>query len=147
LWAASQGMRKTIQPPVMWEIRVVRGRQRGQFCVCFLGYHNYIFQAKDLLMEVCCVTCVKAKLSEVSITQLAPGCFLSYWDLHAVLRTLSSRTTNSCLASYRQGIFSHSLLLETSRNTYIGQPCLLSKLLASMYSISGYSIIPQHLLL
>lgn len=79
-------------------------------------------------MEVCCVTCVKAKLSEVSVTQLAPGCFPSYWDLQAVLRTLSSRSTNSFLASYGQGIFSHSLFLETSRNTYTGQPCLLSKL-------------------
>lgn len=79
------------------------------FFFFFLGYHNYIFQAKDLLMEVCCVTCVKAKLFEVSITQLAPGCFHTYWDLQAVFHTLSSRTTNSFLASGVQCTFSHSL--------------------------------------
>lgn len=65
-----------------------RQTARAVLCVFFfLGYHNYIFQAKDLLMEVWCITFVKAKLSEVSITQLAPGCFLSYWDLQAVLHT------------------------------------------------------------
>jgi len=75
-------------------------KQREGTTLCFfVGHHKYVFQAKDLLIEIESLTLVKVKLYEASISKLATRFFLSYWDLQAVLHTLSSRFTNSFLAS------------------------------------------------